>query len=114
MLALSNSSAAGNVATARFVDSMTNVMRSTADNPHRNTVGLGATTHAKLGLAANEFEGTQLVVHAGSTALKGLRWTVSGLPAADAGLEITVRPVGYVRSGRSEGCPFNVTVSVIW
>eukprot|EP01052_Picozoa_sp_SAG31_P037928 SAG31_NODE_4977_length_2823_cov_1.691997_2_plen_586_part_00 len=87
-----------------IVDSMANVMRQ--PEPTAPTV-----TNRHLALAANEFEGVQLVIRAGDSPLKGLRWNVSVQPphGGTEQLEISVWPVGYVRSGRSEGCPMNVT-----
>jgi hypothetical protein len=83
-----------------FADSMTNVMRGL--NPPTPT-----TKRHHIGLAANEFEGIQLVVRTGDAPLANLTWSVSAPDTS--GLEIIVQPIGFVHSGRSEGCPMNVT-----
>ena len=91
--------------TVGTADSMTNVQR--APTPQRR--GLAVDT-PRISLARNEFEGIQVVATAGSVNITGLRWEASS-PAAGTGLELSLRPIGYVHAGLSEGCPFNVTAN---
>lgn len=94
-----------------FADSMTNVMRS--PDPSAST-----SKRHRIGLAANEFEGVQIVVRAGDASLQNVSWSVNRvancqdcLTTNESGLAITIQPIGFVHSGRSEGCPMNVTAN---
>ena len=86
-----------------FADSMSNVPRAATGARPKN-----AGRSHRLALAANEFEGVQLVVQAGAAAVEGLRWAVDGVSES---LSLSVSPIGYVHSGNSVGCPFNVTAN---
>lgn len=87
--------------TVGTADAMTNVLRA--------PVPFTAASPARISLARNEFEGIQIVVTAGAANVTGLRWEAS--TPDDAGLELSLRPLGYVHAGLSEGCPFNATAN---
>ena len=60
---------------------------------------MGGGGEAPLELARDEFENVQVVVTAGAADATGLQSTVE----AGEGLEVSLRPVGFVRAGIS-GC----------